>query len=46
MVETHFGLGKWLEQYPKLKEYLEMLEARDSFKATQPVMFELTEKVA
>jgi glutathione S-transferase len=46
MVETKFGLVKWLEQYPKLKEYWEMLEARDSFKATQPYMFELTEKVA
>lgn len=46
MVETQFGLVKWLEQYPKLKEYWRMLEARDSFQQTQPVMFELTEKVA
>ena len=46
MVETKFGLINWLEQYPKLKEYWEMLEARDSFKETQPYMFELTEKVA
>jgi glutathione S-transferase len=45
MVETQFVLVKWLEQYPKLKEYWEMLEARDSFKATQPIMFELTEKI-
>jgi glutathione S-transferase len=46
MVETPFGLVKWLGKYPKLKEYWEMMEARDSFKATQSVMFELTEKVA
>jgi glutathione S-transferase len=45
MVETQFGLVKWLEQHPKLKEYWGMLEARDSFQQTQPVMFELTEKV-
>jgi glutathione S-transferase len=46
MAETQFGLVKWLEQYPKLKKYWRMLEARDSFQQTQPVMFELTEKVA
>jgi glutathione S-transferase len=46
MVETKFGLIQWTEQYPTLKKYLEMLEERESFKETQPYMFELTEKVA
>ena len=46
MVETKFGLISWLEHYPELKKYWEMLESRDSFKQTQPVMFELMEKVA
>ena len=46
MVETKFGLIKWKEIYPEVKKYWEMLEARESFKETQPVMFELTEKVA
>ena len=46
MVETKFGLISWLEQYPELKKYWEMLEERESFKETQPVMFDLTEKVA
>ncbi|PVH73691.1 glutathione S-transferase domain-containing protein [Cadophora sp. DSE1049] len=45
MVETKFGIVQWLERYPELKKYWEMLEARQSFKETQPVMFELTEKV-
>jgi glutathione S-transferase len=46
MVETKFGLIHWKEEYPELREYWEMLESRESFKETQPVMFELTEKVA
>jgi glutathione S-transferase len=46
MVETKFGLIHWKEQYPKLNKYWEMLESRESFRDTQPVMFELTEKVA
>ncbi|KUJ17795.1 glutathione S-transferase [Mollisia scopiformis] len=46
MVETNFGIIHWLEEYPELRKYWEMLEAKESFKATQPVMFELTEKVA
>jgi len=46
MVETKFGLIHWLEEYPDLRKYWEMLEAKENFKATQPVMFELTEKVA
>ena len=46
MVETKFGLIHWKEQYPELNKYWEMLESRDSFRETQPVMFELTEKVA
>ena len=46
MVETKYGLIHWKEQYPELRKYWEMLESRESFKETQPVMFELTEKVA
>lgn len=46
MVETKFGLIKWKEDYPEVNKYWEMLEARDSFRETQPYMFELTEKVA
>jgi glutathione S-transferase len=46
MVETKFGLIHWKEQYPELNKYWEMLESRESFRETQPVMFELTEKVA
>lgn len=46
MVETKFGLIKWKDTYPEVRLYWEMLEARESFKQTQPVMFELTEKVA
>ena len=46
MVETQFELIKWLEEYPELKKYWEMLEAKDSFRQTRPVMFELTERVA
>lgn len=46
MVETKFGLIHWKEQYPELRKYWEMLEGRESFKETQPFMFELTEKVA
>lgn len=46
MVETKFGLIRWLEEFPELRAYWEMLESRESFKATTPVMFELTEKVA
>jgi glutathione S-transferase len=46
MVETNYGLIHWKEQYPELRQYWEMLESRESFKETQPVMFELTEKVA
>jgi glutathione S-transferase len=46
MVETKFGLVHWKEQYPELRKYWEMLEIRASFRETQPVMFELTEKVA
>lgn len=46
MVETKFGIIHWLVVYPDLRKYWEMLEARESFKTTSPVMFELTEKVA
>ncbi|KAH8756863.1 glutathione S-transferase domain-containing protein [Hyaloscypha finlandica] len=46
MVETKFGLIHWKEQYPELNKYWEMLESRESFRDAQPVMFELTEKVA
>ena len=46
MVETKFGLIKWKEDYPKLVEYWQGLEKRESFKETKPVMFELKEKVA
>ena len=46
MVETKFGMIKWKEQYPKLVKYWETMEGRESFKETQPYMFELTEKVA
>jgi glutathione S-transferase len=46
MVETKFGLIHWKEEFPELRKYWEMLESRESFKETQPVMFELTEKVA
>ena len=46
MVETQFGLIRWKDQYPELMKYWEMLEARESFMETRPVMFELTEKVA
>lgn len=46
MVETKFDLIQWKEKYPELVKYWEMLEARESFKETQPYMFELTEKVA
>ena len=46
MVETNFGLIQWTDVYPELKRYWEMLEERESFKETQPYMFELTEKVA
>lgn len=45
MVETKYGIIQWLEKYPDVKKYWEMLEARESFKETQPYMFELTEKV-
>lgn len=45
MVETQYGLIQWTERYPEVKRYWETLEERDSFKETQPVMFELTEKV-
>lgn len=46
MVETKFGMIKWKEEYPELVKYWGWLEERESFKETQPVMFELTEKVA
>ncbi|CZR68192.1 uncharacterized protein PAC_18091 [Phialocephala subalpina] len=46
MVETKFGLIRWLDEFPDLRGYWERLESRESFKETQPVMFELTEKVA
>jgi glutathione S-transferase len=46
MVDTQFGFVRWREQYPELVGYWEMLEERESFKETQPYMFELTEKVA
>jgi glutathione S-transferase len=46
MMETKFGLIHWRDQYPELRNYWEMLESRESFKQTQPDMFELTEKVA
>ncbi|KAH7348542.1 glutathione S-transferase domain-containing protein [Rhexocercosporidium sp. MPI-PUGE-AT-0058] len=46
MIETKFGIVQFLEKYPDLKRYWEMLETRQSFKDTQPEMFELTEKVA
>jgi glutathione S-transferase len=46
MVETQFGMIQWKEKNPELVKYWEMLEERESFKATQPYMFELTEKVA
>ncbi|KAH6712337.1 glutathione S-transferase domain-containing protein [Leptodontidium sp. 2 PMI_412] len=46
MIETKFGIVQFLEKYPDLKKYWEMLEERQSFKDTQPEMFELTEKVA
>ena len=46
MVETKFQLIKWKEEYPDLVRYWQGLEERESFKATKPVMFDLTEKVA
>ncbi len=46
MVETKYGMIQFLNKYPALKKYWEMLESRQSFKETQPEMFELTEKVA
>jgi glutathione S-transferase len=46
MVETNYGIIHWTENYPEVKKYWEVLEARESFKETQPYMFELTEKVA
>lgn len=46
MVETHFGLIRWKEDYPDLVEYWKWLEERESFKATNPVMFDLKQKVA
>jgi hypothetical protein len=36
IVETQFGLVKWVDQHAELKRYWEMLEARESFKQTQP----------
>jgi glutathione S-transferase len=32
MVETQFGLVQWLDQYPELRRYWEVLEVRDTFK--------------
>ena len=46
MIEKKFGIVQFLEKYPDLKNYWEWLEERQSFKDTQPEMFELTEKVA
>lgn len=46
MIEKKFGIVQFLEKYPDLKSYWEWLEERQSFKDTQPEMFELTEKVA
>jgi glutathione S-transferase len=46
MVEIKYGLVHWKEKYPELRKYWEMLESRESFRETRPVMFELTEKVA
>ncbi|KAK0121854.1 hypothetical protein ONS95_010133 [Cadophora gregata] len=46
MIEKKFGIVQFLEKYPDLKRYWEWLEERQSFKDTQPKMFELTEKVA
>ncbi|KAG0652134.1 Glutathione S-transferase U11 [Hyphodiscus hymeniophilus] len=46
MVQTKFGIIQWSENYPELKRYWEMLEARESFQQTEPYMFDLTEKVA
>lgn len=46
MVESQFGLIKWKDDYPDLVKYWEGLEERESFRATRPVMFDLTEKVA
>lgn len=46
MVGSKFGLIQWSEKYPELRKYWERLEERKSFKETQPVMFDLTEKVA
>jgi glutathione S-transferase len=46
MVEREFGIVRWCEEFPELREYWEKLEERESFRGTRPVMFELTEKVA
>ena len=46
MVEREFGIVRWCEEFPELRGYWEMLEKRESFRGTRPVMFELTEKVA
>lgn len=46
MVERMYGIVKWLDRYPVLRIYWEMLEERESFKVTIPEMFELMEKIA
>ena len=46
LAERNFGLIKWKDEYPELVRYWQWLEERESFRATTPVMFDLTEKVA
>jgi glutathione S-transferase len=37
MLESHFGLIQWTENYPDLKKYWEMLEERESFQGDAAV---------
>ncbi|KAL2064315.1 hypothetical protein VTL71DRAFT_4809 [Oculimacula yallundae] len=46
MIEMQVGIVQFRQKFPDLKTYWEWLEERQSFKDTQPVMFELTEKIA
>ncbi|KAL8820417.1 MAG: hypothetical protein Q9191_007522 [Dirinaria sp. TL-2023a] len=46
LAERQLQLVAWEDDYPELREYWQRLEQRPSFRETQPVMFELQEKVA
>ncbi|KAL9132473.1 MAG: hypothetical protein Q9175_006356, partial [Cornicularia normoerica] len=41
MVQRHFGLIEWKDEYAELRKWWEKLEGRARFRETRPVIFEL-----